>query len=139
MTQHSAQSEPRADVWTAIKRGLRLKCPKCGEGRILSGYLRPADACSVCNEEFSELRADDGPAWATLILVGHLVSPAFLLFATPDVTLRWFAFALVLSMMLAMVFFFQPRMKGLFMSIIWHNHGGVPVLAPTAAATPAAD
>lgn len=137
MTNHSTHHEPRANVWVAIRRGLRLKCPKCGEGRILAGYLRPADACNVCHEDFSELRADDGPAWATLILVGHLISPAFMLFATPNDTLRWIGFAVVLSLMLAMVFFFQPRMKGLFMSIIWHNHGGVPASTPLAAATTA--
>ncbi len=126
MTQSETAARPT--VWTSIKNGLRLKCPNCTQGRLLAGYLKPADACRVCNEDFTSLRADDGPAWATLIIVGHLISPAFLLFATPNVTLRWIGFAIVLSLMLAMVFFLQPRMKGLFMALIWHNRAGDPTI-----------
>lgn len=132
MIDQTNPSPRSASVWPAIRRGLRLKCPHCGEGPILAGYLKPAASCSVCHEDFSELRADDGPAWATLIVVGHLVSPAFLLFATPNETLRWLGFALVLTIMLSMVFFLQPRMKGLFMSIIWHNRAGQAEALPPA-------
>lgn len=116
-------SEPH-DVWTTVKRGLRLRCPRCGEGRLLAGYLKPATSCAACAEDLSELRADDGPAWATIILVGHLVSPSFLLFATPNETHRLIGFVFVLTLMLSMTFALLPRMKGLFMALVWRNRPG---------------
>lgn len=124
--------DDRPDAWTAIKRGLRLRCPKCGEGPILAGYLKPAESCASCGEDFTNLRADDGPAWATIILVGHLVSPSFLLFATPDETLRLIGFIIIVSIMLGLTFFFLPRMKGLFMALIWRNSAGAAAINATA-------
>lgn len=129
MTDHFDPPESRGSVWPSIRRGLQLKCPNCGEGPILAGYLKPASSCTHCGEDFTDLRADDGPAWATILIVGHLVSPSFLLFATPNETLRWMGFALILTIMLTMVFFLQPRMKGLFMSVIWHNRSHEPAQA----------
>ena len=129
---HEQEPPPKPDTWTTIKRGLRLRCPNCGEGRLLAGYLKPADRCHICNEDFTSLRADDGPAWATIILVGHLVSPSFLLFATPDDTLRLIGFIVVVSIMLGLTFFFLPRMKGLFMSVIWRNNAGAAAINATA-------
>lgn len=121
---HTAHASDPPTVWTTVKRGLRLRCPRCAEGRLLAGYLKPASSCSVCDEDFSELRADDGPAWATIILVGHLVSPSFVLFATPNETHRLIGFIFVLALMLSMTFFLLPRMKGLFMALIWRNRPG---------------
>ena len=95
---------PRRDTWLAIRRGLRLRCPSCGKGKVLAGYLRPAERCISCGEATGEIRADDGPAWATILIVGHTVSPAFLAFATPDAEPAFKAFyfvtatALLLSM-----------------------------------------
>ena len=122
---------PKPDTWTTIKRGLRIRCPNCGHGSLLAGYLKPADSCSSCHEDFTNLRADDGPAWATIILVGHLVSPSFLLFATPNDTLRLIGFLIVVSIMLGLTFFFLPRMKGLFMALIWRNNAGAAAIDAT--------
>src|SRR5215510_4425048 len=96
--QHS--SEPKRDVWLAVKRGLRLCCPNCGKGRLLSGYLRQAEGCSHCGERTGDIRADDGPAWATILLVGHLVSPIFFVFASSEVS--WVPLAVVLTLVLVM-------------------------------------
>jgi hypothetical protein len=27
-------------VWTGLRRGLALRCPNCGEGRLLANYLK---------------------------------------------------------------------------------------------------
>jgi uncharacterized protein (DUF983 family) len=33
---------------TILGRSLRLRCPRCGEGRLFSGLLRTAPSCGVC-------------------------------------------------------------------------------------------
>lgn len=115
---------PRRDTWLAIRRGLMLRCPACGRGKILAGYLRPAQVCSSCSESLGEYRADDGPAWATILLVGHLVSPAFFLFATTDTSAAFNGFLFIAALVLALTFVLLPRMKGLFVGIMWSSRAG---------------
>ena len=117
------EARPR-DSWLGVKRGLRLRCPACGDGRLMNGYLRQADNCSACGEATGDIRADDAPAWATILLVGHLVSPAFFLFATQDATAGWLAFLLIATLVLGMTFVLLPRMKGLFIAAIWASRAG---------------
>jgi len=37
-------------TWSAIRRGLRCRCPKCGTGRLLSRSLNVVAKCPVCQE-----------------------------------------------------------------------------------------
>lgn len=103
----------------AILRGLRCKCPSCGEGDLFQRYLKVANTCSVCGEELFHHRADDGPAYLTILVVGHILAvvihfmwvqfrPAPIVMAT---TLTVFAVALSL--------FLLPRMKGMIVAIQW--------------------
>ncbi|MGB3147625.1 MAG: DUF983 domain-containing protein, partial [Paracoccaceae bacterium] len=69
---------PDRPVKPAIKRGFRQRCPACGEGRLLTGYLTVRDACPSCGEPFHHHRADDGPAYLTILIVGHIMAPLLL-------------------------------------------------------------
>lgn len=106
-----------------MRRGLALRCPACGEGRILAGYLRQADACTACGLRTGLIRADDGPAWATILLVGHLISPAFFVFAQREQT-PWLPFLAIASLVLGLTLAILPRMKGLFVGLIWASRAG---------------
>ena len=116
-------SAPGRDVWLAVRRGLMRRCPACGKGHLFDGYLRPAHACSSCGLETGAIRADDGPAWATILLVGHLVSPVFFVFAVAKSEVQQFlALAFVLAIVLGLTLLLLPRMKGLFMAMIWSKN-----------------
>jgi uncharacterized protein (DUF983 family) len=121
MTQQNPP-EPKRDVWLAVKRGLRLCCPACGRGRLMSGYLRQSEGCTHCGERTGDIRADDGPAWATILIVGHLVSPVFFIFASRDVS--WAPLAIVLVAVVGLSLLLLPRMKGLFVGLIWASRAG---------------
>jgi len=116
--------EPKRDTWLAVKRGLRLTCPACGRGRIMSGYLRQAEGCLQCGERTGDIRADDGPAWATILLVGHIVSPLFFVFANRDAQATLFPFLAVAGLVVALTLVLLPRMKGLFVGLIWASRAG---------------
>jgi uncharacterized protein (DUF983 family) len=73
-TSASASAEKR-DVWTALKRGFRGRCPNCGQGKIFRAYLKVADACTVCGQDLHHHRADDLPAYLVIVIVGHIVVP----------------------------------------------------------------
>jgi uncharacterized protein (DUF983 family) len=127
MTEALPPAKP--DVWLAVRRGLMLRCPQCGQGKIMAGYLKQADACSSCGLRTGDIRADDGPAWATILLVGHLVSPAFILFAKRNDAFPLLPFLVVAGLVLAIGGVLLPRMKGLFIAVIWSARAGEAVSA----------
>ena len=61
--------------FTAVGRGLRNRCPICGEGRVFQGFLRVVPECAVCGAPLGRLRADDAPPYVVIFLVGHLLVP----------------------------------------------------------------
>lgn len=58
---------------TALSRGLRGRCPHCGEGRLFRTYLKVNPTCPACGVNLARYPADDGPAYFTILIVGHLV------------------------------------------------------------------
>ena len=106
---------------TALRRGIARRCPACGEGPVLAGYLRRLPSCNVCGEDLSHIRADDGPAWATLIVVGHLLAPLMIILGRDESIPVWTAILLLSAAMLAGVWLCLPRAKGLFIALIWRT------------------
>ncbi|TCS60795.1 DUF983 domain-containing protein [Primorskyibacter sedentarius] len=103
----------------AIMKGWRRRCPNCGNGPLLSGYLKVRDTCPVCREELHHHRADDGPAYLTILFVGHLMAPllhiAFVMFRPePLVLFTIFAVGCV-----ALSLYLLPRLKGVIVAIQW--------------------
>jgi uncharacterized protein (DUF983 family) len=84
-------STEKRDVWTAMKRGFRARCPRCGEGKLFRAFLKVDDHCSVCGLDFTPHRADDLPAYLVIVIVGHIVVPLALMIETnysPPVALQ---------------------------------------------------
>jgi uncharacterized protein (DUF983 family) len=89
-SQETALKEKR-DVWQAMKRGFRGRCPRCGEGKLFRAFLKTADNCSNCGQDFTPHRADDLPAYLVIVIVGHIVVPLALMIETnysPPVALQ---------------------------------------------------
>jgi uncharacterized protein (DUF983 family) len=55
--------------------GLRGRCPRCGEGALFAGYLKPADACPRCGLDYSFIDSGDGPAVFVIFAAGFLIVP----------------------------------------------------------------
>lgn len=119
----------KRDVWQAMKRGFVGKCPNCGKGALFSGYLKQQPCCSSCRERTGAIRADDGPAWATILLVGHIVSPVFFIFANRDPGAALLPFLIIAALVVTLSLILLPRMKGLFIGLIWASHAGEAVSA----------
>lgn len=78
MSYAQTEALPDRPVKQAMLRGARRRCPACGEGPLFSGYLTVRDHCPACHEDLSHQRADDGPAYLTILLVSHLGAPLLL-------------------------------------------------------------
>jgi uncharacterized protein (DUF983 family) len=109
------------DTWTAAVRGVMGRCPCCGEGALFARYLKPVAQCAVCGEAFGHIRADDGPAWLTILLMGHILAP-FLLNVVPKLTWPdWAIMGVTLLLALVLTLALLPRAKGLFIAMIWRS------------------
>lgn len=117
---------------TALTRGLKLRCPQCGVGTLLRGYLKPVKECEACGCDFSHISADDGPAWATILIMGHMVVPLMLYFGRDDSIPLWIACVTLSVIMLIGVYVTLPRAKGFFIALIWMTGATGDNMAPNA-------
>lgn len=65
--------EASPDGVTAVWRGFRGRCPRCGEGQLFGRFLKVAEECPACGLHFGHHRADDFPPYIVMFVVGHLV------------------------------------------------------------------
>ncbi|HEX2257365.1 MAG TPA: DUF983 domain-containing protein [Afifellaceae bacterium] len=61
-----------------IPTGLRGRCPRCGDGRLFTGFLRIRESCPACGLDFAFADSADGPAVFVILIVGFLVAGAAL-------------------------------------------------------------
>ena len=64
---------------TTLKAGLLARCPRCGSGKLFSGYLRLAPRCEVCKLDFGFADSGDGPAVFVILIAGFVVVAAALI------------------------------------------------------------
>ena len=127
LAQSEAVSRPTG---RAMLRGALGRCPACGEGKLFRSFLKVADHCPACNEAMHHQRADDGPAYLTILLVSHLGAPLLLAVfmiwrPSPISLLLGFGLgAIILSLALL------PVIKGAFVGFQWarrmHGFGAGP-------------
>ena len=100
-----------------MKRGFSKKCPYCGLTPIFKGYVKTFSTCKSCGIKLSDYKSDDGPAYITIFIVGHLLIPLILL------TEKYFSPSLFLQMLiwpLITIFtslWLLPRVKGAFIGV----------------------
>lgn len=59
--------------------GLKSRCPRCGRGRLFSGYLTIAPRCRVCKLNFGFADSGDGPAVFIVLIAGFFIVAAILI------------------------------------------------------------
>lgn len=108
------------DFKTAALRALRGRCPCCGQGKLFRSYLKQVEHCSVCGEEYGQIRADDAAPWLTLIVLGHVFLPVIFLFNWDWMPL-WVAMVSMSALVMALGLVILPRAKALFIAILWQT------------------
>ena len=62
----------------SMARGFLGRCPNCGRGALFRRYLKINARCPVCDLDLDRYPSDDGPAYFTILIVGHIVIPLML-------------------------------------------------------------
>lgn len=73
-------SDPAYPPLSTLHTGLRCRCPRCGEGPLLRGFLKIRDNCPACGLDYSFADPADGPAFFGMSLVGVLGMALFMWF-----------------------------------------------------------
>ena len=121
-TQTGGEDRP---LKPALKAGWNGKCPNCDQGQIFRGYLSVNPECPVCGEELHHHRADDGPAYITILVASHLLAP-FIHLAFVHLRPNPLVLGVVSSLIfVAMALYLLPRIKGAFINLQWSRrmHG----------------
>ena len=122
--------EAERDFWPAVWRGWGQRCPACGEAAIFDAYLHVRDVCPACGTELHHHRADDGPAYMTILIVGHLLAPVLMFVYT-----KWRPEPLAMAVgftlgTVALSLYLLPRLKGALVALQWakrmHGFGSAP-------------
>ena len=116
----------------ALARGAICRCPHCGKGKLYSAYLKVADNCDVCGEEYRYHRADDFPPYIAIFIVGHLLV-GWMLHAemSGPVDPMFYVWTMVpLSVILPLAML--PSIKGIVVALQWatYMHGFDPLRRP---------
>jgi uncharacterized protein (DUF983 family) len=109
----------KRDVWPALKRGFRGRCPRCGQGKLFRAYLKVANNCSVCGLDFTPHRADDLPAYLVIVVVGHIVVPTALMIETEFSPPTWLQLSLYLPLTLILSLLLLQPVKGAVVGLQW--------------------
>ena len=62
-----------------MKRGFRKRCPCCGLTPMFKSYVKTYNKCKCCGIKLSDYKSDDGPAYITIFIIGHILIPLILL------------------------------------------------------------
>ena len=138
----SADVPAERRVQPAILRGAAGRCPACGKGRLFTSYLKVAPACGHCGEVLHHHRADDAPAYFTMVVVGHVVVGGLLSVEQAFAPPTWVQLAIWMPMTLVLSLALLPVIKGSLVGLQWalrmHGFGvgpdaAAPVPDPAAA------
>ena len=117
--QPSSSSPQPVSMLTGMKRGVRHRCPNCGEGRLYTQYLKVDLDCEVCGHDLARYPADDGPAYFTILIIGHLVVAPLLLFPFIWKMSPVLVVPLTVLPLAALTLLLLPRVKGAVIGALW--------------------
>ncbi len=102
-------------------RGIACKCPRCGKGRIYSGFLTLRPACEACGLDFAFMDSGDGPAIFMIMIAGAIVVAAALIVEVKYQPPFWVHAALWLPLILATTLLPLRAMKSLLIALQFHH------------------
>jgi uncharacterized protein (DUF983 family) len=117
-TRETGAVEKR-DVWSAMRRGLRGRCPRCGQGKLFRAFLKVDNNCSVCGLDYTPHRADDLPAYLVIVIVGHILVPVILWIETDYAPAVWLQLSIYLPVTLVASLGLLQPVKGAVVGVQW--------------------
>lgn len=103
----------------SMLRGLKGRCPNCGEGKLFRSYLKVETECAACGHDLAKYPADDGPAYFTILIVGHLIVAPLLIFPVIWEASPWIMVPATLIPLAVITLVLLPLNKGWFIGLLY--------------------
>jgi len=113
------------------------RCPRCGTGKLYSGFLNLRPRCTACDLDFGFIDAGDGPAVFVILIVGFIVMAAALYTEVKFRPPIWVHMSLWLPLVVVLSLGLLRPMKGLLVGLQYLSNARQGRLAT--ALTPAAE
>jgi uncharacterized protein (DUF983 family) len=124
------EQTPHASPGPAISRGLRGRCPRCGEGHLFQGFLDLREKCERCGLDYSFADAGDGPAVFVILIGGFIVVFAAMVVEFLYRPPYWVHAALWLPLILLFTLGPLRPIKGLLIALQYHHKAQEGRLVP---------
>lgn len=111
----------KSKIALGVRRGLGLRCPHCGEGRLFGRFLKVREHCEACGADNTIFPSDDAPPYLTLLLVGHFIVPFMFWLDKAWEPAMWVQFAIWLPLIAVITTALLPYMKGAVIGFAWAN------------------
>jgi uncharacterized protein (DUF983 family) len=111
-------------IWPPIEpigAGLRGRCPRCGEGRLFSGFLTVAKGCGVCGLDYKFADSGDGPAIFVMLIMGFVVVGLALWFELTFSPPLWLHFLLWIPLAIPLCLVPLRLAKGVLITLQYAN------------------
>src|SRR4051812_25587808 len=110
---------PAGSFWKGLLRGIRRRCPQCGESDLFSRYVTVMPVCPHCGLNIDAYRADDAPPYFTIFVVGHIVVPGMLLLEQNVHPPSWVHMVTWVPVTLLLTLALLPPIKGAVIGAQW--------------------
>jgi uncharacterized protein (DUF983 family) len=104
-----------------ILRGLACRCPRCGRGKLFSGFLTLRHRCEACELDYAFIDTGDGPAIFIMMIAGAIVVAAALIVEVKYQPPFWVHAALWLPLILITTLLPLRAMKSLLIALQFHH------------------
>ena len=104
-----------------VLTGIRCRCPRCGQGPLLKGYLTLAEKCTACGLDYSFADTADGPAFFVMSIVGTLGMAGFMVFQFTVEPPFWVHLVLTFPIIIAACMWMLRPVKG-WMAAAQYRH-----------------
>ena len=104
-----------------VLRGLACKCPRCGKGKLYTGFLTLRPRCDSCGLDYAFIDAGDGPAVFIIMIAGAIVVAAALIVEVKYQPPFWVHAVLWLPLILATTLLPLRSMKALLIALQFHH------------------
>lgn len=106
-------------LFRSIRRGFAHKCPACARGPLYGRYLKVRETCDACGHPLRRYPADDGPAYLTILLIGHLVVAPLLFFPIVWESPAQYSVPILLGALTVVTLVLLPRIKGGWIGLMY--------------------
>jgi uncharacterized protein (DUF983 family) len=108
-------------VTQSALRGLACRCPRCGRGKLYSGYLNLRANCEACGLDYAFTDAGDGPAVFIILIAGAIVVGSALIVEVKYQPPFWLHAMLWLPLTLVVTLWPLRAMKSLLIALQFHH------------------